>query len=80
MTRPLPAGAVLTPAAIASPRIIQRGDRVLLTADVGGISVRVGGQALMHGTLGDRVRVRNLSSQRVVEGLVLADGTIDIGL
>ena len=80
VTRPLPAGAVLTPAAIASPRIIQRGDRVLLTADVGGISVRVGGQALMHGTLGDRVRVRNLSSQRVVEGLVLADGTIDIGL
>ena len=73
--RPLSPGAVLTHNALEAPRMIQRGQQVVLLARAGGLEVRSAGQALSDGTEGELIKVRNSRSSRVVEALVTAPGT-----
>lgn len=76
--RTLPAGTVLVPAAVDSPRVVERGALVTLVAGGGAIAVRAEGVALESGGVNDRVRVRSASG-RVVEGVVAATGEVHVG-
>lgn len=67
---------ILGAANVTMPRLVKRGDEVTIASVGSTISVRVRGQALKDGALGDRVSVRNLNSKRVVEGVVNADGMV----
>jgi flagella basal body P-ring formation protein FlgA len=80
MTRALPAGQILTPQLVKAPKVIERGDRVTLMAESGGITVRMRGEALADGAQGERLRVRALNSKRIVEGLVLSAGVVKVTL
>lgn len=80
LRRALPAGTVLTPQMVEPQRLVQRGQRVTLLAEGGTIAVRVEGEALAHGSQGERIRVRNLSSRRVVEGTVLSHGIVGVNM
>ncbi len=79
LKRNVAAGQPLTPAMLKTQRMIERGQRVTLVAGSGGLEVRVAGQALSHGAKGERIRVRNLSSKRTVEGLVVGAGLVRVG-
>jgi flagella basal body P-ring formation protein FlgA len=70
LIRPLAAGAVLTMDALLPDYIVKRGEAVTLLAAVGGIEVRAPGRALSDGRDGARIKVQNLGSLRVVEGVV----------
>ncbi len=74
--RTLPAGAVLAAADLVSPRLIRRGDNVALVSRRGGVEVRVAGKALGDAGENERVTVENLSSRRVVQGVVGAGGDV----
>ncbi len=78
--RGLSEGTVLTPAILAAPQWVKRGERVTVLAQAGGMEVRMNGEALMDGTEGAVVRVRNLNTARVVEGTVIAQGVIQVRL
>ncbi len=78
LSRSLVAGEVLTLNVIAAPRLVRRGQLVSLLAQGPGIDVRSSGKALTDGVEGDRVKVQNPATKRVVEGLVLADGTVRV--
>ncbi|MDB5967599.1 MAG: flgA [Hydrocarboniphaga sp.] len=80
LSRPLAAGAVLTPPGLARPSVVRRGDLVTLVSRSGGFEVRTQGKALANGALGERLAVENSSSRRVVQGQVAADGTVEIAL
>jgi flagellar basal body P-ring formation protein FlgA len=80
LRRALPAGTVLTPQMVEPPRLVQRGQRVTLMAENPTVTVRVAGEALGDGALGDRVQVRNLTSRRVVEGTVLSHGVVGVNM
>lgn len=80
VTRSLSEGTVLTPNALAPPQWVKRGERVTVLAQSGGMEIRMTGEALMDGTEGTVVRVRNLNSARVVEGTVIAQGVIQVRL
>lgn len=80
LRRPLAAGAVLTPSDAESPRLVRRGDAVTLIGRSGGIEIRAGGTALGDGAQGERVRVRNDSSRRTVEGMVSGPGLVEVRL
>lgn len=73
--RSLSAGTVLTHNAIEAPRLVQRGQQVVLLARAGGLEVRSAGKALSDGAEGQLIKVRNTRSSRVVEALVTAPGT-----
>ena len=80
VTRSLSEGTPLTPNLLSAPQWVKRGERVTVVAQAGGMEVRMNGEALMDGTEGALVRVRNLNSSRVVEGTVIAQGVIQVRL
>ncbi len=78
--RPIPAGAVLTPEQLRPPRLVRQGDDVVILARTGNLMVRMMGKALMDGAAGDRVRVRNHSTKKVIHGIVTAKGVVRVNL
>ena len=80
LRRPVAAGAVLTPAMLASVPLVSRGQQVTLEAQTGGVHIRMAGEALAEAALGQRIRVKNLSSDRVVEGVVRSDEVVEVSL
>lgn len=78
--RHLPAGAVVAPGHLDRAPVVRRGQRVILLAARRGLEVRVAAEALADAARGERVRVRNLRSRRVVEGVVVAAGVVQVTL
>ena len=74
--RTLSAGAVLSAADLVAQRLIRRGDNVALVSRRGGVEVRVVGKALGDAGESERVTVENLSSRRVVQGVVGPGGDV----
>jgi flagella basal body P-ring formation protein FlgA len=74
--RTLTAGSVLLAGDLLTPRLVHRGDNVALVSRRGGVEVRMNGKALGDAGENQRVRVENLSSRRVVQGIVAADGEV----
>ena len=73
-------GSVLHPQLLNEPKWVRRGQTVILIAETGGITVRMSGTALSSGTKGKFIRVKNLSSKRVVEGVIIRPGVVKIDL
>jgi flagella basal body P-ring formation protein FlgA len=80
LRRPVAAGAVLTPAMLSAIPLVTRGQQVTLEAQTGGVHIRMAGEALAEAALGQRIRVKNLSSERVVEGVVRSDEVVEVSL
>lgn len=74
--RTLMAGAVLDPGDLVSSRLVRRGDNVTLIARTGAIEVRMMGRALGEAGANERVSVENLSSRRIIQGVVAANGDV----
>ncbi len=74
--RTLSAGAVLSATDLVAQRLIRRGDNVALVSRRGGVEVRVVGKALGDAGESERVTVENLSSRRVVQGVVGPGGEV----
>ena len=74
--RMLSAGAVLSATDLVAQRLIRRGDNVALVSRRGGVEVRVVGRALGDAGESERVTVENLSSRRVVQGVVGPGGDV----
>jgi flagella basal body P-ring formation protein FlgA len=47
-------------------------------ADAGGVSVRMPGRVLTDGLVNQRVRVENLSSGKIVEGIARSEQVVEI--
>lgn len=57
---------------------VNRGEQITIVATNGTLSVRMGGEALDSGKVGDQVRVRNLQSNRVIRALVVGRGRVEV--
>jgi flagellar basal body P-ring formation protein FlgA len=80
LRRALPAGAALTPDALATEVLIKRGQQVTLLAANGGIQIRAQGHALTEGSANERIRVQNVNSLKIVEGVIENAGTVRVDL
>lgn len=60
------------------PEAIRAGDRVSIEAREGAVRLRVAGQALAPGRVGDRIPVKNLRSGRRIEARVLEAGRVAV--
>src|SRR5882724_3779637 len=76
--RPISGGAFLTNQQLVAARAVQRGQSVTLVADLGGMSVRTAGKALNDGLINQRVRVQNMSSGKIVEGIARSEQVVEI--
>lgn len=80
LVRPLTQGEVLTPQVVRSLPLVRRGQSVIVVARSGQLSVRAQGEALAAAGLDQRIRVRNLSSGRNVEGVVRGPDLVEVPL
>ncbi|WP_278957730.1 flagellar basal body P-ring formation chaperone FlgA [Aquipseudomonas alcaligenes] len=78
LTRATRTDQVLTPAMLQLAEAVRRGDQVVISARSGGINVRMQGEALSGGTLGEQISVRNLTSQRVIRARVAGPGQVEV--
>lgn len=76
--RPIAGGTILTNQLLLGTPAVRRGQTVTLVANAGGISVRTNGRALMDGFVNQRVKVENLSSGKIIEGIARSDQTVEI--
>jgi flagella basal body P-ring formation protein FlgA len=70
----------LSTSLVKEPLAVRRGQRVNLTALAGGLEVRMTGEAMSDGITGERIKVRNLRSKRVVDGIVKSPTTIQVAM
>lgn len=74
----LTAGTMLSGNVLEMLKIIKRGEKVSIHLNNGMLVVEVEGTALADGEPGQRIRVRNESSKRIVEGTAVAPGVVEV--
>jgi flagella basal body P-ring formation protein FlgA len=80
VTRALPAEQVITPRHLALAEVIRKGDQVVISARSGTVGVRMPGEALSDGGIGEQINVRNLRSSRVVRARVTGPGQVEVSM
>lgn len=75
---PLSMGMVLPPRGLKLEKVVRRGEQITLVANAGTMEVRMNGTAMEDASVGERVKVKNSSSKRVVEGIVHAAGIVKV--
>lgn len=76
--RPIPEGTAITADALDAALLIHRGQNVILAARAGGFEVRAPGVAMADAAAQQRVRVRNLTSLKIVEGVADTAGVVRV--
>ena len=79
LKRPMQAGMPVTSTDVQAPDVIKRGDTVQLVARSGQIEVRTKGKALSSAGIDERIKVKNMSTRRLVDGYVSAEGMVRVG-
>ncbi|WP_184682508.1 flagellar basal body P-ring formation chaperone FlgA [Pseudomonas fluvialis] len=79
-TRPLLADQALTPNMVEMADVVSKGDQVVISASTHSMSVKMPGEALSDGAPGEQIRVRNLSSQRVIKARVTGPGQVEVNM
>ncbi len=80
LKRSLRRGYILTNGMLDVRKLIKRGDIVTIMASSGALAIRVKGEALMDGRKGDLIRVRNDSSKREIQAVVVATGMVKVSM
>jgi flagella basal body P-ring formation protein FlgA len=74
--RRLRAGQLINPSLLDVALLVRRGDKVKIVASQDGIQASANGEALADGKQGEVIRVRNLSSEKVIDARVLESGVV----
>ena len=78
LKRTVPEGRLVTADLLNEEDIVKRGQRVTLMVEQSGFMVQMAGTALSDGTINERIRVTNNSSQRTVEGIVRSPQLVEV--
>ena len=76
--RSIPQGAVITANMLEATSIIKKGQELKLISHSAAVSVSMKGRALEDGAKGGRIRVKNVSSGKQLEGIVVTGNTVRI--
>lgn len=74
--RYIPAGAILDLGSFIEPRLIKRGDRIIIGAIQPAFAIRMNGVAMMDGTKGQLIRIKNENSGRIINATVIEPGVV----
>jgi flagella basal body P-ring formation protein FlgA len=80
LKRPLAVGKPFEAQLLTSPKLVKRGQEVILLATTASIKVRMSGKALADGAKGDLIQVRNTKTHIVVEGVVTKAGHVQVNM
>ena len=63
---------------LGKPLIVERGDMVTILAESGNLRVTVPGRALVKGHMGERIRVQNAMSKKVIYARIIDNSTVSV--
>lgn len=72
------ADTVLTPSMLKKQQVIKRGQKVAIMAQTGRMQVRMMGEALNNGAVGDRIKVMNIKSRQKLEGIITSSAEVKV--
>lgn len=78
LRRALQAGDIIYPSVLSPPKVVERGDTVVISAISPTISVEMLGTAMSDGKLGQQIAVKNKKSNRVIRATVVAKGKVSV--
>lgn len=70
----------LAPAYLEQAELVHKGEQVVINARTSSFSIRMQGEALADGAKDEEIRIRNLSSNRVIRGRVVDQGQVEVAL
>lgn len=74
--RNIGSGEPFRTALLDAPTAVKRGELVTLESLAGSIKVSSAGTAMADGRVGQKIRVRNNSSERIISGIVISQGLV----
>lgn len=80
LRRDTPENEILRSRDIMPQRFVQRGNLVTMKIETPYIQITAQGKAQQDGTAGDTIKILNTQSNRIVEGIVVAPGVVEIPL
>ncbi len=78
LRRALKAGDIIYPGVLSPPKVVERGDTVVISAISPTISVEMLGTALNDGKLGQQISVKNKKSNRIIRATVVSKGKVSV--
>ncbi len=76
--RQLAMGTVLSPKNLVEPKLVKRKDAVVISSTSAGVSIKMKGIAMMDGTKGQRISVKNQNSGRIINATVIEPGLVSV--
>lgn len=76
--RNIKAGQVITPGLLKAQKMVLRGQHITIVAQNGALNLRVKGKALMDGQKGQTIKVKNLSSKKLIYAQVISTGIVKV--
>lgn len=76
--RQLDAGTILSLRNVADPKLIKRGDRVIISTTRPNFSIKMSGLAMMDGTKGQLISIKNQNSGRIINATVIEPGLVSV--
>lgn len=76
--RNIPAGSVLSKLHFADVAVVKRGERVNIQSGKAGVLISAVGTAMADGVKGQKINVKNLSSQRIIQATVVDSGQVSV--
>lgn len=77
-TRQLNTGTILSLSHLAEPRLIKRGDKIVISNTKSDFSIRMNGIAMMDGAKGQLIQVKNQNSGRIISATVVEPGLVSV--
>ena len=78
VSRQLAMGTVLSPKNLVEPKLVKRKDAVVISTTSAGVSIKMKGIAMMDGTRGQRISVKNQNSGRIINATVIEPGLVSV--
>lgn len=71
-------GTILSLKNFVEPKLIKRGDKVVISTTKPDFSIRMNGIAMMDGTKGQFIKVKNQNSGRIINATVIEPGLVSV--
>jgi flagellar basal body P-ring formation protein FlgA len=78
VVRPMQNGTILSTRNIAEPKLIKRGDKIIISSARSSFAIRMNGTAMMDGVKGQSIRIKNQSSGRIINARVIESGLASV--
>lgn len=77
-SRQFDTGTIVSLRNLVEPKLIKRGDKIIISTTKPDFSIRMSGIAMMDGTKGQLIRVKNQNSGRIINATVIEPGLVSV--